>query len=70
MTEQQEHLTNLLKQRQALKEEYEQLSALLTTKRDLLLRVDGAIEYLSQIGVTVAEPVDGSDEDEKEIAEE
>ena len=56
MSEQQEHLTNLLRQRQDLLNEIDGLQAQATAKRELLLRASGAIEYLQQIGVKLPEP--------------
>jgi len=49
MTEQQEHLSNLLKQREELARSLERI-------RETLYKVTGAIEYLTQIGVTLPEP--------------
>jgi hypothetical protein len=49
MTEQQQHLANLLEQRT-------QLDAQITQNRELFWKVQGAIEYLTQIGVTLPEP--------------
>ena len=49
MTEQQEHLSNLLKQR-------EELARSLERTRETLYKVTGAIEYLTQTGVTLPEP--------------
>ena len=59
MTEQQEHLKNLLKQR-------EELSRSLEHTRETLYKVIGAIEYLTQTGVTLPEPevTDDSNGDE------
>lgn len=48
MTEQQQHLANLLQQRTALDQQISQ-------NRELLWKVQGAIEYLTQIGVTLPE---------------
>lgn len=62
MTEQQEHLINLLQQRQTLSQET-------TEKRELLLKVQGAIEYLTQIGVTLPEPDPTEEVEETEEAE-
>ena len=45
----QTHLQNLVKQANALSNEVE-------TKKNLLLKVQGAIEYLSELGVTLPEP--------------
>jgi len=49
MTEQQEHLKNLLDQRVKLDQQISQ-------SRELFWKVQGAIEYLTQIGVTLPEP--------------
>ena len=56
MSEQQDHLTNLLTQRQTLANEISELNAQASAKRELLLRASGAIEYLQQIGITLPEP--------------
>ena len=47
--DQQTHLQNLVNQANTLSNEIE-------TKRNLLLKVQGAIEYLSEIGVKLPEP--------------
>ena len=62
MTEQQNHLANLLKQRQDLTEEIESIQGQITSKRELFWKVQGAIEYLQQIGVTLPEPTEESAE--------
>jgi len=49
LTEQQTHLQNLLQQRN-------DLETSLTKNRELYLKVQGAIEYLTQTGVTLPEP--------------
>jgi len=49
MTEQQQHLQQLLEQRVKLESEINQ-------NRELFWKVQGAIEYLTQIGVTLPEP--------------
>ena len=77
MSEQQDHLTNLLQQRQTLLTEINELQQQAAAKRELLLRASGAIEYLTQIGVklpeqtteTPAEPV-AETEVVEEVAEE
>ena len=56
MTEQQEHLANLLQQRTTLQGELEQLQNAAGSKRELYWKVQGAIEYLAQTGVTLPEP--------------
>ena len=55
MSEQQDHLSNLLAQRQTLVSEINDLNSKASAKRELLLRASGAIEYLQQIGVTIPE---------------
>jgi len=55
MTEQQEHLSNLVNQRQTLTQELENLQGQVNVKRELFLKVQGVIEYLTQIGVTLPE---------------
>jgi hypothetical protein len=56
MTEQQEHLSNLINQRQTLAQEIETLQGQVNAKRELFLKVQGVIEYLTQIGVVLPEP--------------
>jgi prefoldin subunit 5 len=56
MTEQQEHLSNLLQQRQTLSQELDSLQGQTISKRELFLKVQGAIEYLQQVGVVLPEP--------------
>ena len=56
MTEQQEHLANLVQQAQDLSLELEGLQNKAGVKRELFLKVQGAIEYLTQTGVTLPEP--------------
>ena len=70
MSEQQEHLTNLLKQRQDLLDEINGLQAQATAKRELLLRASGAIEYLTQIGVKLPEETPAEPVAETEVVEE
>ena len=55
MTEQQTHLASLLKQREDIIGEINELNSKAATKRELLLRTLGALEYLQQIGVKVPE---------------
>jgi hypothetical protein len=57
MTEQQQHLANLLEQRT-------QLDAQITQSRELFWKVQGAIEYLTQIGVTLPETEEESEQEE------
>ena len=64
MTEQQQHLANLLEQRNALRSDLEKLQETTGNRRELFFKVQGAIEYLTQIGVELPEP-----EPEAEVAE-
>jgi hypothetical protein len=56
MTEQQEHLANLFQQRQSLVQEIDGLNGQVANKRELFFKVQGAIEYLQQVGVVLPEP--------------
>jgi hypothetical protein len=69
MTEQQEHLTNLLNQRQKLASEIERLNGQSVSAKETFFKVQGAIEYLAQIGVTLPEP-EVAEETEEAPAEE
>ena len=55
MTEQQNHLRELLTQTDEIKRDIDNLNTQAQQKRDLLLRAAGAIEYLQQIGITLEE---------------
>jgi prefoldin subunit 5 len=66
MTEQQEHLANLLQQRQTLSQELESLQGQATAKRELFFKVQGVIEYLTQIGVVLPESEETSEESVRE----
>ena len=73
MSEQQDHLANLLQQRQTLIDEINGLQQKAAEKRELLLRASGAIEYLTQIGVKLPEqPAETPEEPvaETEVVEE
>jgi prefoldin subunit 5 len=65
MTEQQEHLSQLLEQQQQILANLNALNNQMTAGREALLRVQGAINYLQEVGVTLPEP-----EVEEEVAEE
>lgn len=53
--EQQQHLKDLTERRDKLQKELEELQSKATTKRELFLKIQGIIEYLTQIGVTLPE---------------
>ena len=67
MSDQQEHLSNLLTQRQTLLSEISELNSQAAAKRELMLRASGAIEYLQQIGVKLPEAEAAPKEGEEEI---
>ena len=56
MNEQQNHLSQLMEQRDNLASDLEQLGAQSTRTRELFLKTQGAIEYLQAVGVTLPEP--------------
>ena len=73
MTEQQNHLANLINQRTGLEKELEELQGQSIQKQQLLYKVQGAIEYLTQTGVTLPEPepeVTEEEVTEEEVTEE
>ena len=51
MTEQQDHLKNLLTQQKDLAKEVQELQEQIEAKRQTFFKVQGAIEYLNQTGV-------------------
>ena len=69
MTEQQNHLTQLVEQRTNLASDLEKLGAQSTRTRELFLKTQGAIEYLEAVGVKLPEP-EVTEESEPEITEE
>jgi len=63
LTEQQQHLAQLLQQRV-------DLDAAIAKNRELFWKVQGAIEYLTQTGVTLPEPEAAAEETAEAPAEE
>ena len=61
-----QHLESARQQQQTLLSEVQDLQGQISTKRELILKVQGVIEYLTQIEETAPEPVgigtDGSEE--------
>lgn len=70
MTEQQQHLANLLEQRNALKTDLVKLDETTESRKELFFRVQGAIEYLTQIGVELPEAEAEPEVAETEVVEE
>ena len=65
MNEQQNHLAQLVEQRDKLASELDTLGAQSAKTRDLLLKTQGAIEYLNAVGVTLPEDEESSDAGEE-----
>ena len=56
MEEQQNHLSQLVEQRNKLASDLEALGTQSTRTRELFFKTQGAIEYLEAVGVTLPEP--------------
>jgi len=56
MTDQQNHLSQVLQQQQQLVEEIKELNTQVESKRQMALKLQGVAEYLDQIGVQLPEP--------------
>ncbi len=63
-----DHLKNLWIQKSELSKQYSELNEASQSTRDLLLKVQGAIEYLQQIGVEL--PQEESETEEETNTEE
>jgi hypothetical protein len=63
MTEQQQHLSQALEQQKDVVNDINNLTNQLTVKKELALKLQGIIEYLEQIGVSLP------DDEEEEIEE-
>lgn len=68
MTEQQQHLSQALEQQKDVVNDINNLTNQLTVKRELALKLQGIIEYLEQIGVSLPEEEEGEEETEEESA--
>ena len=55
MTDQQNHLKQVLEQQKGLIEEINALNSQITTKREMAVKLQGIAEYLDQLGVKVPE---------------
>jgi len=69
MEEQQNHLSQLVEQRNKLASDLEALGTQSTRTRELFFKTQGAIEYLEAVGVKVPEP-EVTEEVAEEVAEE
>ena len=57
LTEQQQHLQNVVSQQNQLVAEINELGAQADAKRQQAVKLQGIMEYLSELGVTLPEPV-------------
>ena len=55
MTDQENHLKQVLVQQKALVDEINALNSQITTKREMAVKLQGIAEYLDQLGVKVPE---------------
>ena len=69
MTEQQDHLQNLLNQQRDLAKEVQELQEQIEFKRQTFFKVQGAIEYLNQTGVEL-EGLETAEDTAEEATEE
>ena len=69
MNDPQQHLIQLIEQRNNLTSQLENIQGQSVRTREVLLKTQGAIEYLEAVGVTLPEP-EVTEEAEKEPSEE
>jgi|TARA_B100000035_G_scaffold279186_1_gene258636 peptidoglycan hydrolase CwlO-like protein len=69
MTDQQEHLKNLLNQQKDLAKEVQALQEQIENRRQTFFKVQGAIEYLNQVGVEL-EGLETAEDTAEEATEE
>ena len=72
MTDQQNHLKQVLEQQKGLIEEINTLNSQITSKREMAVKLQGIAEYLDQIGVKlpVEEEAEETSETTPEVVEE
>jgi len=56
MTEQQEHLTRALNNQKELAKEIQELNNTLSYKKEQFIKLQGVVDYLTQLGVKLEEP--------------
>jgi hypothetical protein len=66
MTEQQEHLQSALQQRESLVKEIQNLNTEIAEKREMVFKLQGIVEYLQQIGVSLPETEESVEEEQTE----
>lgn len=55
MTEQRQHLQSIIQQQKTLLDEIQDLNNKILEKKEVVLKMQGVIEYLQQIGVSLEE---------------
>ena len=72
MTDQENHLKQVLTQQKTLVDEINALNSQITTKREMAVKLQGIAEYLDQLGVKLPkeEEEDAATEATTEVAEE
>jgi hypothetical protein len=73
MTEQQNHLKSVVEQQRVLLNEIQELTNRLNNKKEVALKLQGIVEYLTEIGVTLPQEVPQPEADqpqEEQAAEE
>jgi hypothetical protein len=63
MTEQQEHLTSALNNQKELVKEIQELNNTLSYKKEQFIKLQGVVDYLTQLGVKLEEPTQNAEED-------
>jgi hypothetical protein len=66
MTDQQQHLQQVIEQQQQVIAEINNLTNQLTVKREIALKLQGVLEYLEQTGVTLPAPEENVQEEIQE----
>jgi hypothetical protein len=66
MTDQQQHLSSAIEQQKTLITEIQKLETDISKKRELAIKLQGIIEYLTEIGVTLPEPEPEPEEEKLE----
>ena len=68
LTEQQNHLQDIIRQQTIISQEVQQLTNTLDNKRSIFTKLQGAREYLEQIGVKLPEPDVEGEETTEEVS--
>jgi hypothetical protein len=66
MTDQQKHLSSAIEQQKQVIAEMQTLDSDLSKKKELAIKLQGIIEYLTEIGVTLPEPEPEPEEEKLE----